>query len=508
MATMRSKSFPLELGDPEQRHVIPGGRDMLAILKRLSLLSTILLVVLQLGSLRSDAAPARCQIDPGPADEFDNSQRIEQALATGCEVDGGGRSYLIRQGVDVPSHGKLMNITLLQVPFESDQIRSVRVQGGPSGRNQGAVLERVRVVRLAYDGDRTRVGELGRSAGIWVTNADDLLLTDVEVTGDGNGCGISVIDASRLRIVRPYVHDLHWYRDAPPRYEQVMGIWLIRVDDADVLDARIEDLGGKVGDQPADNTQADGIDLSATTRVSIRGAKIRRVWEGIDVTGSEGNAGFEIATSAVYDAYAFGFKFANSAINGYVHENLAVDCGFAGFVVSGPGEEGLTKKTQDIVLMQNRAVRSGSNRNWTHTSVAGTGFLVLRTQLDPTYPRGIFIYDATSDGNPAYTRYGFYNEVTAGDPQNAVRRTDSIGHSIEGNVGFPLGDLEDQVYSPDSLVGFHQRILSCLPTERHLQRWWDRYSKGVWTASRIKADIIDLQRRGIYSSCKPDGPFE
>jgi hypothetical protein len=325
---------------------------------------------------------------------------IQNAFQSTCDLDGENLTYAVGGNLEIQNNITLANAKFIQTS-SGVAIRTLIKNGGT------VTLRHVTVNR----GQNERNGSITDAAGIFLNNVSDSLLEDVEVTGNGYGSGIFVVDSNRVTLLRPHVHDMYWSTETPPRYEQMYGIFIIRSNYVNVLYARVINLLGETGDNVYRSWQSDGITLSATRYAFILGTAVENTGEGIDLTGSEFNEYFEIAHSAAIDNDSFGFKAANSARRGVIRDSVAIRSGYAGFIVNGPSEPNLSVLASDITIERCQALNTGANGRWAHERVSG--FLVLQGLYNLDYPKKIRIVDSQASDNQSQPtmKVGFHSQT-------------------------------------------------------------------------------------------------
>ncbi len=406
------------------------------LLKKTLLLCTIFL--LKIGTISA------CIVNLDPS--YDTAQ-IQAVFSTTCPnpsehrtIDGGNNTFSVYGTLELRGD---IDITLKNARFNQTKT------GDPDVRTlfkRGGVLNLHNII--VDRGNDERNGSISNSAGIWL-EIHDSTLDSVEVTGDGYGTGLSIIDSYNVTMTNINVHDMRWSTPSTPNTEQIFGILILRSDDITLQYSRVDRLRGEYGSGTYNGYQSDGIAAGGTNRLFILSTSVAETGEGIDITGSDGNDDFEIAHSAVIDLHSFGFKFANTATNGIIRDSIAIRAGWAGFVFSGKNGGSLQEtidmpgpSTENILVDNCEAWNTGHNTNWPTQEISG--FLVLHGLLtgdpdDDDYPANIHIKNskALNDAEHYGTmEFGFYNEP---NHYNTTYNTDSVGHSIEGNRYFHVG---------------------------------------------------------------------
>lgn len=359
----------------------------------------------------------------------DDSGPLAKALASGQPLSGNGKTYAVSGDFTLPDDADLEHITLKQLS-RNNPLRRTLVKTSGSGPIK---LRRVKIDKNGATTD----GSIADAAGIWIANINDITLEDVEVTGNSKGTGVILVSCNRIKVVRPYIHDMRWSNGTDPRSEQIVGLWMNGCTEWLIEEPMIRNLDGVVGARAPRPYQTDGITVSGSSLWRIAGGTIKNCGEGIDVTGTEGNSRFSITATQAIDIDSYGFKFANSASQGVVTGTIARDCGFMGHVVSGASEAGLPK-CEDITFIRCKSISTGSNGNWAAGITAG--FAVLTSRFDTDWPQAITFVEceALDEQRPPTMKYGFRSEPAmsaATARPNRMVNCHSRGHAVAKTLG-------------------------------------------------------------------------
>jgi len=375
----------------------------------------------------------------------DDRAAIHEALikANGSPVDGEGATYAVHGNIEINADVNLRNTTLLQTMAPVDVSKyipsargigklsvepaeTLRTMVGPlpllhangvatysedpvlnadelkavlptiilrtlaiSGSKERPVSVRLKKVRILR-GNHPQVGG-GDGGAILVDYASPLIMNDVEVTGDGKGSGISIMNSSKVRLERLHIHDMNWapyigdnifetvsvksikedfgwnnfpiYQFSRARnqfvrvriQEQVAGLQVLYCDDVQLLDSRVAKLQTKIGDRLYP-LQSDGVTVANVTNFIVRNCHFYEVWEGIDFTGNR-DEGFVCEDCTASDTLTFGFKLAHPKRNGKMINCTSHRAGGAGFVME--------PEVENIEFIRCRALETGANGFWT-----------------------------------------------------------------------------------------------------------------------------------------------
>jgi hypothetical protein len=351
---------------------------------------------------------------------------IAAAAAAGRVVIGDNKTYGVSGNIELPTGAWLQDITFKQLaPDAEGDVRTLTSDGADSLR-----LVRVKVDR---NGDGTS-GGLSDDAGIYIDGGSGHYFEDCEVYGDDLGTGFAILNASNFQVIRPYVHDMNYALDADPADDVIQGIWIGACSDWSMVDPVVHDLGGTYVEDPEPEDQTTqwtrGHALGGNDSFTVTNARAWDVDQGFDVSGSDGNTNFTIAGGLMSDCFTWGWKFANSAHRGQISKALALRCGIAGFVASGPGATA-DVMTSDLLFDSCDAYDTGAGGGATYHSATASiaGFRVIDglTTAAGSTQRIRFVDCRAIDEQDTETMvYGFLNDVTG---ENEAIDCESIGHT-------------------------------------------------------------------------------
>ena len=313
----------------------------------------------------------------------DDSTAVTNAFASGLRLDGLGKTYAVSGNFTLPDNCYLENAAFKQLTPNNSSRRTLTKTSGTGNMT-------LRNVVVNKNGATTD-GTIADAAGIWLANIDNVLLDNVEVTGNSKGTGIFLSTGSRFRVHNCYVHDMRWTNGMDPGAEQIVGLWLNAATDIDVVAPRIRNLDGQIGAGAVRAYQTDGITVGGCSNFRIIGGEIENCGEGIDITGSAGNFRFSVIGTHARDIDSFGFKAANSASDGVLWV-YGVQVRIQRLCREWRDSAGLPR-CEDITFIGCKARDTGSNGNWSAQNVVG--FAALVGSFDTFLPAGDpFIDDA------------------------------------------------------------------------------------------------------------------
>ena len=355
---------------------------------------------------------------------------ITAGVAAGKPVSGMGKTYGISGDLSLISSAWVQDLTLKQLT-PADSARTTLYSEGASN---------LRLIRVKVNRNGTgSSGDLNYACGIYIgrdgNGGSGHLFEDVEVYGDDTGTGFRIRGASDFDCVRLYAHDIKYLLAASPGDDRVQGFWFQDCTDFRVIAPRVRNLGGNFGS--GFTTQYSRNPFGGCENFSLIDAQVSDVDQGIDLTGSDGNNNFRIVGGCVRRAYTWGWKFANSAEDGIITSAEAINCGAAGFVVSGPSASAAAMSA-DLTFIGCSAYDTGSNgRTVDGMSV---GFRVVDgTTTAAGSTRGMRFVDCKAhdrQGVPTMT-HGFFNNTAANTDGRYNEAVDcvSLGHTVAAFSG-------------------------------------------------------------------------
>ena len=266
----------------------------------------------------------------------DDTAAVVAALAAGVPLTGAKKVYGVTGKISLPAGVDLEDAEFKQLaPGTSLSVTTLEASGV-----DGVRLVRVKVNR---NGDGTNGGFLDGSPGgngahdsafgIRINGGKGHYLQDIEAFGDDSGSliGLVGLDATS-RVIRPYAHDAKWARTAATD-DQLQGLYVYQCVDLTIEKPRIERLTGVLNGVPTARFTR-GLPVGASRSLTIEGAYVTKVDQGIDITGGAGNRYIRVEKAVLVEVYTWPVKFANSAQWCIASQCVAYNCG-AAFVASG-----------------------------------------------------------------------------------------------------------------------------------------------------------------------------
>lgn len=396
----------------------------------------------------------------------DDTTAVVSALAFGGIVSGLGLKYGVTGNIVLPADIDLRDVEFKQLaPAAAGNVRTLT-----SASVNNITLRRVTVNR---NGDGTN-GDVDLDAGIWIQGGSGHLFEDTTVYGDDIGSGFTVQSATDFTAINIIARDINYSLGANPLINEVNGIWINSCSDFSLKKSFVRDLGGNYG-VGATTEFSTGILIEGCTDYIVSGHKIKNVDNGLVLGGTVGNKNFIIDAGYTNDCRSFGHNFSTSAFNGQVGNCSARDCGFAGFLVTGP-DDVISIVPGDIEFNNCTAYDTGSNGFFSVFSP--TGFLTSIGAEQVTEPLGIKYYGCRAiDKQSIKTMVdGFRNEVPAPSDGNY---NECINCTSEGEIGDKFNDMHS---------AYVEVVLNA--TQAHTAS--GSFQTINWTAQNDKGDMHDL----------------
>jgi hypothetical protein len=385
-------------------------------------------------------------------------------------------NYISVSGKTLVGDGKTYGLTGSNEIKANCSIRGIRFeQKNPLASTSTRTLTSSSVDNIKLDkvfvgmGSEVTAGVLADGfAGVYIVGGKGHRIIDLEITGNGNGHGLSVISATDFQIVRPYIHDIAYSKAVTD--DTLEGIRLQACSDFQVYMPEVKNLHGDFGN--GDTTRyTRGMAITGCERYSIGMIDIATVDQGLDQSGDVGNGNldFTISGGNVNDCFTWGVKFASSSSRGAVSNVIASNCGYGGFVCSGGDLIG-DVTTSDIDFIGCKAVDTGSNGEWAVNNPSG--FLIQSGSGDALRPHGIKYTSCKSiDTQLVKTMVtGFKNQVAPqSEKLNECFNCESVGHTTASFEGIHFNSLyayngADQTIPSSTSTTLNFSIASLDPT--------------------------------------------
>jgi hypothetical protein len=257
---------------------------------------------------------------------------------------------------------------------------------GKEGKPVSVHLEKIKVIR----GSHPACGD-DNSAGVFLAYAGPVFMSDIEVTGDGKGTGVSIRNCSDVRLERLNIHDMNWapyigdnvfevasaksvkedfgwnnfplytFRADRKKFvrvrvrEQIAGLFIQSANNVQLIDSRFASFQTRIGenDYPL---QADGVTMASVTNALVSNCHFSEVWEGIDITGGLCDK-LVCRDCTAADTLTFGFKLAHPKSNVKMIGCTSYRAGNTGFVMES--------EVENIEFIDCHALETGGNGYWT-----------------------------------------------------------------------------------------------------------------------------------------------
>lgn len=444
-------------------------------------------------------------------DGVDDTSALMRAFAHADQycLDGQGKSYRVNGTLQIQTSLCLKNVTIVQtaVPFDTSRYITQRCPvtpdpaavvdcGDPAVPESDlpALLKSLNLRTLLIRADAPEsfikvnltdvkidrghfpeAGSRGKSAAIWLQNADQVNMNRIEVTGYGKGYGIFVSNSTNITINDITIHDMIWapYKgDQPLVQDDVRKIgwntvpirefraadgkgikdskfYGVRVQegvtcgfitastDVVVNNAHVSRCGA-VFDTGFLPWQSDGFDIgSSSANITLNHPRISQVWEGIDVlAGGTGVRNLTIKDAEISDIFAFGIKLGYNLSDAQIDGARIARSALNGIIVYGPVRNAAIRDTKldEMGLF----VRDGKPfQPWDITSIGGIRLNkgTSGRSSDVVYPDGVTI-DRVSVANRLHPQAYFYGFINSGATNAHLSNVTATGYRTGVEIGF------------------------------------------------------------------------
>lgn len=441
--------------------------------RRPSLRAAVAAVLFALGLAGAPAAAATLlelgAAGDGLQDDTEPVQRAFANAAPGSVIDGEYRTFRVHGSIRIDRDLTLRNATFVQDsgadPVEGRRGDRTLLIRGTAERPLRVTLQRVTVDR----GGNRHQGSPSDAAGIWIDHVVDSEFDRVEITGHGRGVGLLMADVSNVTVRNLWVHDMTWapcrrqaeglpladvrrawnsylmvpmddcHQDGQARQriqEPLAGVVIVRSQQVRLLAPVIERLFAAFADGSELEWQTDGITIGSDaldasgkavrSDILVQGARISRVWEGVDMTGQP-LTGVQVLDAQVSDIHAIGIKAANGASEIVVRQARVARSGLAGFAVGGRNNsEPPFPASHSVRIVDSVALDTGSNGFWDGQATVA-GFRVMAGAIQDPFSVSIEQSDALDEQRVPTMTYGFVSVCRDAMTTRDVR---SVGHRV------------------------------------------------------------------------------
>ncbi len=371
----------------------------------------------------------------------DDRAALLSAMQSGRMVDGGGRTYAVSGVLQPTSFSGLQNIIIKQTVSSSLQTLFL------------LNFANVRLSNVEIDANgQVGNGGQGSSHALLIRDCNNARVNDITVRNGNAISGVTFETIGGLHASRIRVRDFSATFASQPPDDEFHGIYLSGVQRFVLTDCTVD---GQTPDWPGRPTPfrrwGRGFVFAGCNGGEISNCVARNVDQGFDNTGSTLNSNLSYSNCMAFDCTTVGFKSANSWRNINYADCFAIRSGFLGFQFTGPSEAG---QTPHSALVSNCwAVDTGSSGLW---SASGqfigdpTGFRIMSTTLDTSYPRAVRFRNcfAVDQQTTKTMVLGFSSDAVSGVRSNdndisTVENCESIGHisAAFNNIGGHTGSV-------------------------------------------------------------------
>lgn len=294
----------------------------------------------------------------------------------------------------------------------------------------GKVFENIFVDR-GGQGDQTTSADMLNNFGVYMYQNTDCTFRNIKAKNGGVGTLVAIFWNTDCAFANISGHDCTPTLAADPGDDRVQGVWAYRNKGC-----KFSFLGGRnLGVlYPGAPTLANGIGRKWSRGVA-RGlgntsCTFAMCWadtvdQGVDITGSDSEVGCVDVSPMPRNCTTWGVKLANTVRLHRILGGYAYNCGFAGFVVSGPSgpPDAGAAPTEDIIVRDFISHNSGRN-----------GFECLEGSYSALYPQKVRLIDCVAlddRGASATMQYGFRDSTVKPEPWSADAGLE-VGMTLEG----------------------------------------------------------------------------
>lgn len=398
---------------------------------------------------------------------FNNDAAILAAAASGCTINGGGRTYGVTF-IDLPEGARLENMTLKQLaPSASQSVITLRAL------NVDNIY--LKDVKIDRNGDGNNAGSnaapnaaISTAFGAYISGGQGHHIENLEVYGNDSGSLIKFeyLDGTS-RVIRPYVHDCMAIVPEPTDPAQhiddiIQGIWIAECEGLFVDNPRAHDLTWKAasGDTAAYRHNRS-IVMNGNRDLTLWHPFCQFVDQGIDNTGdlNGGNWGTLIESPVCLDCHSYGVKFANLQKRMRCVNGRAERCGYAGFTCSSSFADAPVGDQDRNEFRNCIAIDCGDDPTEVSTVA---GFLKGPGTRAYKVPLWIIECVAHDTRSPTQMKWGFRNEMpnSAYGMTRLIGRCISIGHTIAATYGFGNNQLSIGTVASQGASGASETYLA------------------------------------------------
>ena len=382
----------------------------------------------------------------------DDRAAVLAALQSGSVVDGEGRTYAISGTMQPTSFVGLRNANFIQLSPTTASVATLWIYNLSNWFIDNCFFNMGSTQNTGASDDSSK-------SALRVTNADgsynqNFRITNVTVTGNGNGSRIQVRQSKRFVIENCLVRDCIAAFTPDPTDDIINGFDISDCANFTVANCNVNDLRAVLA-SVSTIRYTRGFLFTEIRDCTIVGCNSTNNDQCYDFSGAvisgttpayyEGNRRFTISGCTANNGNTFGFKFANVSHDGLVTGCIANNSGSIGFVISAPvaASTTLTYATGNIDVVGCKVVNvlnnggSGPGVSQGFRVMAGSSISGTAPNTFDTYPRGVRFRSCEVIDNQtvATTLLGFGSDVTKIQPTTTGYNTNIASTAVSCSVG-------------------------------------------------------------------------
>jgi len=402
------------------------------------------------GKLREAVSPLDFgAIGDGVADD---RAAVLLALQSGKIVDGGGLTYAISGTMQPTSFVGLRNANFVQLAPTTASVATLWIYNLSNWFIDNCAFDMGSTQNSGASDDSSKSAlRVGNATGSYCEN---FRITNVTVTGNGNGSRIQVRQSKRFVIENCLVRDCVAAFTPDPTNDIINGFDISDCANFTVANCNVNSLLTVLVGVPTIR-YTRGFLFTEVRDCTIVGCNSTNTDQCYDFSGAvisgttpayyEGNRRFTISGCTANNGNTYGFKFANVTHDGLVTGCIANNSGSCGFVFSAPAAASTTPAyaTGNIDVVGCKAVNVlgtgglGVGQAQAFRVMAGSAAMGTAPNTFDTYPRGIRFRSCEVIDTQAVptTVQAFVSDVTKILPTTAGYNTNIASTAVSCSVG-------------------------------------------------------------------------